>query len=63
MDLTSLQYELSQATPFLQVVLLAWVLMLLLFSTWFWSVTLDRLFDRIGARLFNTRTAPHEGQS
>jgi hypothetical protein len=48
MDFTSVQYEFSQASPLVQAAVTTLVLMLIALSTWFWSVTLDRLFDSIG---------------
>lgn len=61
MDLASLQYQLSQESPLAQVVLSASALLLILLSTWFWSVTLDRLFDFIGERLLKNRAASPAG--
>ncbi|MDE0854288.1 MAG: hypothetical protein OSA97_07690 [Nevskia sp.] len=61
MDLASLQYQLSQESPLVQVVLSASALLLILLSTWFWSVTLDRLFDFIGERLLKNRAASPAG--
>lgn len=46
----SMQQALAQAGPAVQVLVSAVVLLAVLGSTWFWSVTLDRLFERLGAR-------------
>lgn len=57
MDSTSVQYLFSQASPLVQAAVTTLILMLVTLSTWFWSVTLDRLFDSIGAarRLRNSQ--------
>lgn len=61
MDLSYLQDQLSRESPLAQAVLATSVLLLILLSTWFWSVTLDRLFDFIGERLLKQRAAAPAG--
>lgn len=61
MDLPYLQHLLSQSSPFTQALLSASFVLLILLSTWFWSVTLDRLFDLIGERLLKHRTVSAVG--
>ena len=63
MDLSPLLSQFAQASPVFQAALTTLALFLVFLSTWFWSVTLDRLFDSIGARRSRNRAAAAGGRS